>query len=178
MAWWNPWEYGVWDEGIAPLDIANAILPYLMSNEAGSVGRWLYGQRHLDPWIEQQVTSGYNQPAQPAGLTADWLSRLSGFSTAALPSYYEGSPEANWLSGLTAAASNLQPGMTRLQQRQWTDDLSRMMQQAPNEQMKGLGASLFSPTLLRPEHGQAAPLGQYVMPYRTKGGLVSNPWFV
>jgi hypothetical protein len=177
MDWWNPWQYGVWDQGVAPLDIANAILPYLAGNEASALGRWLYGQRHVDPWLEQQIGEGYNRPSTQAGSTSNWLSKLQGFGTNVLPSYYEGSPEANWLSSLTGAASNLGPNMTRMQQREWRSDLSRHMQEAPNDQMQALGNSLFNPTLTTPEFGQAAPLGNYLVNYRTKGGLVSNPWF-
>ncbi len=42
---------------------------------------------------------------------------------------------------------------------------------------RSLGEHLFNPTLTAPEPGQAAPLGNYLAPFRTKGGLVGNPWY-
>lgn len=178
--WWQPWAYGGYsvEEPILNfLEILNSYLPYMNPYEQSQAAQYLYGiggQGNVLPVSAQ----AYNIPVGPASSTSEWLQRLAGGGPS-LSSYFADTPEGNWLQGLQSqAAQLLKPGMTREEQRRWNLTLTEQLARAPSEEFQQLGTSLYSPTLASPMYGQSAPLGRYVMPYRTKGGLVANPWFV
>lgn len=176
--WWNPWTYGTYVPEIVPLELLNWALPYMAPGQATDVGRYLYSQRTAQPELEQWIGQSYLRPAGPTDTTMQWLQKISGAPGAQMPDYMRVSPEGDWFEGLLSAASGLRPTMTRQQQAQWGADLGRRLAQAPSEAMRGVGEAMFLPTLTRPEYGSVPMPAQYTMPYRTKGGLMPNPWFV
>ncbi len=176
-SWYSPWQAGLYNQTLAPLDLLNALIPFMAPAEQASAGQYLFSQSAVDDTIAKWV-QGYNQPSAAPSSTTDWLKGMGQVSGAALPSYYDtSSPEYNWLTSLTKASQGLGASPNRQQQQQWKSTYDTMMGQAPSDMMKGVGAYLFNPTLARPEFGSAAPLGQYSSRYHTKAGLVSNPWY-
>lgn len=148
------------------------------SGQAGDVGRYLYSQRTADPWLEEQIGSSYLRPSTGPDTTSQWLQQIAGLPSRSIPSYMRKSPEGDWFEGLLNAASNLGINMPRTQQVQWRSDLNRILAQAPSENMRGVGEALFLPRLTAPQYGSVPMPGEYLLPYRTKGGLMGNPWFV
>jgi len=178
-AWWNPWTYPAFPaqpETTIPLELLNWFIPFMAPSEQAAIGRFLYQTAASAPESFPQITPAYNAPAAPAASTAQWLSSISGVTGAPMPG--RNTQEEAWLKGLFSAAQNLGPGMGRLEQRKWRADLTSLLETAPNQLARSLGEHLFNPTLTAPEPGQAAPLGNYILPFRTKGGLVSNPWYI
>jgi len=175
--WWTQFAFPAYEPETAPFELLNWYIPFMAPYEQAAMGRYLYQAGAANPDVlTGMVTPGYNASMGSAAATRDWLASVSGARTATGPA--RGTPAEAWLGNLFQAASALQPGMGRAEQRTWRATLDTLLGAAPDEQTAFLGQSLYNPLLRAPEYGQAAPLGQYVMPYRTKGGLVANPWFV
>lgn len=175
---WSPWSYDFYDPSSVAYELANWFLPYMTPYHQGQTARWLQGNIGELPVSVQSQVAAYPQVSAPPSTTAQWLAGLSNLAGAPTPAY-PGSAEQNWLAGLVSSVlPNLGPGATRAQQRHAALDISQALEQAPSSALAQLGQSLLQPVLQAPAFGQAAPLGSYMMPYRTKGGLVANPWFV
>jgi hypothetical protein len=176
-SWYDPWQVGFYNETLAPLDLLNALIPFMAPAQQAQAGQYLFGQGATDSSIANW-TKNYNVGGAAPSSTADWLKGMGGVSGTALPSYYDtSSPEYNWLTSLTKASQGLGANPNRQQQQQWKSAYDTMMGQAPSDMMKGVGALAFNPTLTRPEFGSVAPLGQYTQRYHQKAGMTSNPWY-
>jgi len=177
-SWWNNWSIGTYNKDLAPLDILNALIPYLQASEQQSAARYLYGQSAADDtmakWLANYNVSGSAQPATQQ----QYLQGASRASAASLPSYLDKTaPEANWLSGVMNLGKSLNPNMTREQQKAWRASYDTLLNEAPDDTMKSVASYVYNPSLSRPSYGSATTFGVYDQPYRTKGGLVANPYY-
>lgn len=171
-SWWLPFQYYGYEPAGMQYELLNWLIPYMAPFEQAQVGRYLSAVEQSTPGtLPVPLPSGYGTARGTPGLTSQWLAGLAGLS---MPG--RSTPAENWLAGLAGLAPT--QGMTRQQQREWRQTYEDTLQTAPDPFAASAAEHVFNPTLLRPEYGQAAPLGRYLMPYRTKGGLVANPWFV
>ncbi len=174
--WWQPWSFETYNQELLPYETMNWLLPWMAPTEQSRGANWLQEQSTQGAFPTD--LSGYKQPPAATGAQRDWLSQIGQFDAGSLPRYAQDSPEMAWLGSLSNAGKGLNPGMSRQQQREWNQNYGSVMASAPNDQWSQIGQMMYRPTLQRPEYGQAAPLGQYMSNYRTKGGLVANPWYI
>lgn len=171
-SWWTPFQYSGYEPSGVGYELLNWLIPYMAPMEQAAMGRYLWGLEQSTPGtLPQPLPSGYGTAQGQATTTAAWLRGLTGLSTPG-----RGTPAENWFTSLAGIKPT--QNMTRQQQREWRQNYQDMLQTAPDEFAASAAEHVFNPTLWAPEPGQAAPLGRYLTSYRTKGGLVSNPWFI
>jgi len=171
-SWWAPFQYQGYEPAGMPYELLNWLIPYMAAPEQAEVARYLWNVEQSTPGtLPSGVPSAYGTAQGSAASTNQWLAGLTNLTTPG-----RGTPGENWFTSL----AGLRPtqGMTRQQQREWSQNYQSALQTAPDEFARSAAEYVFNPTLLAPEYGQAAAMGRYLTPYRTKGGLVGNPWFV
>jgi hypothetical protein len=177
-SWWTWWDIP-YEPYVAPYELMNAVIPYLAPYEQALAGRQIAYAALTTPGLLPESLgaidlSGYERARGEPGLVPTWLQgltvepRLPGRET----------PEEVWVRGLFADAQDLARRNTRENQRLFGTRLSDALANAPSTEARALGELLFSPTFKRPEYGSVPLPARYIQPYRVKGGLVSNPWFV
>lgn len=193
--WWRPLGVGHTESEAAYL---NLLLPFMNPFEQAGAARRIAG---IDsPDIRGRIKENYALPSGGPASEQSWFGRLAGLENALAnprgwirrepgmaPGFegqwaeelasLEGDPNLSWLHSLGQVAAQVGTARTRQQQRDARAAIEQWLTSAP-ETMSGIGESLLNPYLNAPRYGAAATFGTYANPYRIRGGLVANPWYV